>query len=157
MPTVKVETRLGIPVPAHIVWEAISDLSQWAQWNPTYPRAEGRLSIGAAISMDERLPGSSEAKRQDGVLIDWVPDAQLLWKLKPAGGVKTLRYVEIEKLSDDGVIFANGALLEGWRARFISKHARHALRQGFEAMNEAVKTRAEEMWRQARQDPTSRP
>ncbi len=154
MPTVRIEQRLGIAVPPHIIWEAISDLSQWAAWNPMYDRAEGRLSIGAPLSLEERLPGSDHARHIDAKLVDWVPDIQLLWQQKPSGGVKTLRYIEIEKLSDVGAIFANGAIMEGWGTRFVSRHARFALRDGLEAMNQAVKARAEEFWRRAGGHPT---
>lgn len=154
MPTVRIEHRLGIAAPDHVIWEAIADLSQWGSWNPTYPRAEGRLSIGGAIAMDERLPGSKQVKHIEATLVDWVPDAQLVWKLKPAGGVRTLRFIEIEKLSDVGCIFANGAIMDGWGARFISRHSRFQLRDGLEAMNEAVKLRAEEMWRRSGKAPT---
>jgi hypothetical protein len=154
MPTVRIEHRLGIAAPDHVIWEAIADLSQWASWNPTYPRAEGRLTIGGPISLDERLPGSKHIRRIDATIVDWVPDAQLVWKLKPAGGVRALRFLEIEKLSDVGAIFANGAILDGWRAGFVSRHDRFALRDGLEAMNEAVKRRAEEMWRRSGKAPT---
>lgn len=155
MAQVRIEHRLGINAPAHIIWEAVSDLGQWAVWNPTYPKASGRLSIGAPVALEERLPGEGHGRALQGSIVDWVPDMQLLVALKPAGGVKTLWFLEIDKLSDDGCIFASGAICDGWGARFISRHARHARRAGFEAMNEAVKTRAEEMWRRAGGNPIS--
>jgi hypothetical protein len=154
MPQVRIENRLGISAPAHIIWEAVCDLDQWSAWNPTYPKASGRLSIGAPVALDEKLPGSSHVTHLQGAVVDWVPDMQLLVALKPAGGVKALWFLEIDKLSDDGAIFASGVLLEGWRARFVSRHARYARRAGFEAMNAAVKARAEQMWRNARRTPT---
>jgi hypothetical protein len=155
MAQVRIEHRLGISAPAHIIWEAISDLGQWGAWNPTYPKVSGRLSIGAPIVLEEALPGEKQARQLQGSVVDWVPDMQLLVALKPTSGIRTLWYLEIDKLSDHGCIFASGAILEGWRARFVSRHERHARRAGFEAMNEAVKARAEEMWRRARGDPIS--
>ena len=47
----RIEDRIGIQAPAEVIWEIVHDLSRWHEWNPTYPRAAGRLRIGEVLSM----------------------------------------------------------------------------------------------------------
>jgi len=145
--SVKIEHRLGLPVPAEAIWAVISDFNHWSEWNPLYPRAEGVLRIGAPLSLDLALPG--QAVRQiKPVILDWVPNDQIHWRLSLAGGlVKTIRYLEIEKLSETGCIFSNGEFFRGPLAGFMPRRLKSAMRQGFASMGEALKRKAEASWR----------
>jgi hypothetical protein len=154
MPQDRIEHRLGIATPPDVIWGIISDLAGWSAWNPSYARASGRLSIGAPIALDATFPGV-KSMHSEGRIVDWVPDIQLLWRVKLPMFGRSLRYLEIEKLGDTNCIFANGEILEGFGARYVSQRQRAAAYRGFEAMNLAVKARAEQMWRAARQAPTS--
>lgn len=152
----RIEHRLGIPAPAHTVWRVISDLEQWARWNPLYPKAEGQLRIGGTLSVTEQLPGLPPEVITPKV-VDWVPDAQILWRMSQSYGlIKRLRYFEIEKLSEDGCIFANGEDWFGRLARYVSPARRRAMREGFAALGEAVRERALDLWREEQAAPTSR-
>lgn len=153
MPTVRIENRLGVAAPAHVVWEAMADLERWGEWNPSYAKAAGRMAIGAQITLDATFPDVAP-ERTVGTIVDWVPDAQLLWKRKRGFMASSLRYVEIDKLSDHGCILANGEIIEGFGARFVPGRERRAAYRAFEAMNEALKVRAEAMWREAGANPT---
>jgi len=151
----RIEHRLGIPAPAHVVWQALSDLAAWEQWNPIYPKAVGRLTIGGRLEITEALPGC-EPVQITPTVVDWVPDAQILWRMSQSWGfLKRLRYFEIDALSDEGCIFANGEDWYGRPARYVTVAQRRAMREGFEALSEALKARALAIWRQARAAPTS--
>ncbi len=108
-----------------------------------YPTAAGTLRIGAKLSLTEAIPGQPRDQIAPEV-VDWVPDSQILWRDKTLGGlVKRLRYLEIEKLTDDGCIFSNGEVYEGLGVRFMSKGLKSALRRGFTELGEALKARVE--------------
>jgi hypothetical protein len=108
-----------------------------------YPQAAGKLRIGAKLTLTEAVPGQPQDQIAPEV-VDWVPDSQILWRDKTLGGlVKRLRYLEIEKLTDEGCIFANGELYEGFGVRFMSKGLRSALRRGFTDLGEALKATVE--------------
>jgi hypothetical protein len=144
---VKIEHRLGLPVPPEAIWSVIADLERWSEWNPLYPRAEGVLRIGAPLSLDLALPGRPVQVIKP-VILDWVPNDQIHWRLSLAGGlVKTIRYLEIEKLSDTGCIFANGELFDGPLGPFAARRMGASIRAGFKAMGEAVKERVMATWR----------
>ena len=140
---VKIEHRIGIPAPAEAIWEVLSDISSWSSWNPLYTRANGALRIGAVLDLEVAAPG--QAKRDiHPVIADWVPNDQIHWNLRMFGGlVKTIRYLEIEQLTETGCIFTNGELFDGVLGPSIAKRMRPALRAGFAAMGEALKARVE--------------
>ena len=137
----RVEHRIGVAAPPEAIWDVLADLSGWTGWNPLYPRAEGRLLIDARLSLDQQLQGEA-ARRIEAQVIDWVPNSQIHWREKGFLQSAT-RYLEIEKLTEEGCIFSNGVLVEGPLARSATRRAKSRLRAGFTAMGEALKTRVE--------------
>ena len=144
---VTIEHRIGVQAPPEAIWAVISDIPGWTHWNPLYPRAEGTLRIGSKLNLDLALAGRKVQTIQP-VILDWIPNEQIHWRLTAAGGlVKTTRFLEIEKLTDSGCIFANGEVFDGLLGPAAVRSLRHKIRSGFAAMNEAVKIRAESGWR----------
>ena len=151
---VKIEHRLGIQAPPDAIWAVIADIAGWPAWNPLYPRAEGVLRIGAPLVLDVALPGQ-KVRTIRPTVSDWVPNEQILWRLSMFGGLVTsTRYLEIEQLIDTGCIFSNGEMVEGLLGPRVARRMRGALRAGFGAMGEAVKTRVEATWRPMPAPPT---
>ena len=151
----RIEHRLGIPAPAPVIWQVLSDLQGWSGWNPLYPRCEGRLRIGDQLTITEQLP-SLEPQTITPVVVDWVPDAQIIWRTTQTFGfLQRIRYFEIDALADEGCIFSNGEDWYGRPARYVKPETRRAMRKGFEAMGEALKARALAVWREAGGTPTS--
>ncbi len=147
MAALKLEHRLGIQAPAEAIWAVIADIERWAEWNPLYPRAAGVIRIGSPLELELKLEGQPPRMIRP-VVLDWVPNEQLLWRLRMFGGlIRTTRYIEIERLADTGSIFSNGELFEGPMGGAVPKATRRAIRAGFAAMGEAVKARVEATWR----------
>lgn len=140
----RVQYRIGVAAPAFAVWDVISDLEAWGDWNPLYPEAEGRLSIGALVSLRRTTGGKSE--RQEVRIVDWVPNAQIVWKRDIAPFARSLSYLEIEPLSERGCILAVGEIFEGFIGEMVGKQSRRPLMSGFSALCEAAKARAEATW-----------
>jgi hypothetical protein len=142
---IRIEHRIGVAAPAEVIWEVLSDLSAWPEWNPMYPKVEGELRIGAALALTERVAEREQAIKAG--VVDWVPDSQILWRSTRLGGwVKRLRYLEIDVLAETGCIFSNGEIWEGRYAGYAMTGGRGAYRRAFEALGEALKTRVEEVW-----------
>ncbi len=143
----KIEHRLGIQAPAEQIWAVIVDVAGWEAWNPLYPKARGVIRIGAPLTLELALPGSPPRTIQP-VVVDWVPNEQIHWKLNAVAGlVRTTRYFEIEVLTETGCVFSNGEVFEGLLGPTLGRRMRPALRSGFAAMGEAVKARVEARWR----------
>ena len=146
----RLEHRIGIAAPASEVWAVVSDLARYGEWNPVYPVIEARLSIGAPVRFELHLP-KKPVQTFTGVIVDWVPNAQLVWALKLMGGlVRTTRYTEIEALTDDNCILSNGEIFDGLGARLMPKADRRTLKRAFEIVNEAAKARVEDARREGR-------
>ena len=147
---VRVEHRIGVQAPADVVWDIVYDLDRWNEWNPTYPQAAGEVRIGNVLTLTLALPGQPVQELKPRVL-DWVPNEQLHWQLSMMGGlIKTLRYIEITPLTELACIVDNGEFFGGLMGPSLGKRMGRTVRRGFEAMNEAQKTRAEAEWAKQR-------
>lgn len=143
----KIEHRVGVQTPAEVVWPIISDIAGWKDWNPLYPKAEGMLGFESVLTLELALPGEKPRTIRP-VVVDWTPGEQIIWRLSLFGGlIRSVRYFEIEKLTDTGCIFSNGEIFEGPLQGFIPKKLRRTIKAGFTAMGEAVRDRAEAAWK----------
>ena len=142
----RVEDRIGVQAPPEVIWEVLYDLEHWVDWNPTYEYKSGRIGIGEILTLTLKLPGQPDQELKARVA-EWVPGEQLHWELSLLGGmIKTLRYIEIDKLADGACVVDNGELFRGFMGPSLGKRMAGPVRRGFHAMNEALKTRAEEIW-----------
>lgn len=155
--SIKIEHRIGIRAPADTIWELIYDVASWPEWNPLYPRAEGQVRIGGKLALVHGLPMPGPSVIEPTVL-DWVPREQLHWRRTLASGfIKTIRYVEIETLTESGCIVSNGELFEGSLVPYVLRGKGGTIRRAFAAMNEALKETAEARWRAGAASTTSEP
>ncbi len=143
---VKLERRIGIQAPDEIVWELLSDVPGWATWNPLYPRAEGVIRIGNRWSLDLALP-DQPLRTINPVILDWAPYDHIHWRLDMMRGwARTVRFLEIEKMGEENVIFNNGEIFEGLLGPSVARRLRRPILDGFEALNVALKAKAEAIW-----------
>ena len=144
---VKLEHRIGVQAPAEVIWESLFDVPGWPAWNPIYPKAGGIIRIGAQLDLELAMPGLAPQQIRP-VIVDWVPEDRIHWTTRSTYGlVKTIRYLEIEALSETGCIFSNGEIYEGFMGQRIANRDRRAIRAGFAALGEALQQRAEAAWR----------
>jgi len=95
------------------------------------------------LSLTLALPGQAPRQIQP-VVLEWVPNEQLHWKLSMMGGlVKTVRYIEIEQLAEASCIVSNGEIFGGLMGPSAAKQMGRAIHRGFKEMNEALKKAAE--------------
>ena len=143
----RIEHRIGIQAPKEVIWALISDLDRWSEWNPLYTQASGRIALGETLNLTLALPG--EAPRTIAPKVtDWEPDAQIVWRLDLMPMfAHTVRYLEIEALSDTGCVFNNGEFFHGMIGERAGRSKRRVIHEGFTALGEAVKARSEAAWR----------
>lgn len=151
----RVQSRIGVAAPASAVWSVLADLEAWGAWNPFYIEAEGRLSIGSLLTLRRVLHGKGE--RLEVRLVDWVPNAQIVWQRSIAPFARTLGYIEIEPLSERGCILSAGEIFDGRLGRLIGKRHRRVLTAGLQGLCEGAKARAEATWDGVPDDPVPPP
>ncbi len=151
----RVEHRIGIQAPPEVIWEILYDIEHWADWNPFYVQAKGQVRIGAELELTMVL-GDGAPTVIKPVVLEWVPNDQIHWRLKMMGGlVATTRFLEIEQLEGAGCIFSNGEIFGGLLGPTVAKRMGRKVYRGFQAMNEALKARAEAAWHAQGGAPTS--
>ena len=144
----KIEHRLGVKAPAGIVWEILADVQAWPQWSTLYSKASGVIGFGERLKLEVSLPGQAP-QAIEPVIFEWEPHEVIHWKLKSmAGLIENVRFLEVEALSETGCIFSNGEIYGGLMgpSRAAIKQ-RSVIRQGFQALGEAMRDRAEALWR----------
>ena len=144
----KIEHRIGVSAPAAVVWEIISDVAGWPQWSGMYPKAAGKVGFGERLTLTLALAGRPEREIKP-VVFDWAPDEAIHWRMRYYGGLAWgVRFLEIETMSDTGCIFSNGEIFGGFLGPDLVRSIRKPLRAGLTALGEAVKERAESLWRE---------
>lgn len=143
MPTI--ETQIVIEASAGKVWGILTDFPAMPDWNPFIRKISGSPAPGGRLSVEIEPPGQSAMTFQPTVLVA-SPDAELRWLgtimgrwvfagehyfiLEPMG-LRTTRFTHGERFSGLlGPLLMRGRMLE-------------ATKQGFSAMNGALKRRAE--------------
>jgi hypothetical protein len=141
-----IETATNIRAPAARIWCILTDFSAYPAWNPFITAAEGELRPGARLKITIAPPGHRPMTFRPVVLVV-TPDYELRWLgrlLMPglfdgehAFGLEqqaeTCRFLHAERFSGLLLLLLGEGLFE-------------ATRQGFEAMNAALKQRAETSW-----------
>ena len=81
------------------------------------------------------------------MILDWAPYDHIHWRHDMLRGwARTVRYLEIEKMGEENVIFSNGEIFDGLLGPTIARRMRRKLLDGFEAMNDVLKARSEALW-----------
>ena len=140
---------MGVKAPASIVWEILADVAGWPNWSTLYSRASGVIGYGERLKLELVLPGQAPVAIEP-VIFEWEPHEAIHWRTKAmAGLIDNVRFLEVESLSEAGCIFSNGEIFGGFMgpSREAVKQ-RSALRRGFTALGEAMRERAEALWRE---------
>lgn len=140
-----IHTEIGILAPAERVWSVLIDTDRWAEWNP-FAAVTGRIAPGERLVVTLTPPGKSAMQFKPTVIrVD--PGRELRWlgHLGVRGlfdGEHGFRVVP----EDPGRCrFEQFEMFKGLLAAPILWMAGKATRQGFEAMNRALKQRVESM------------
>ena len=138
-----IHTEIGIGASAGKVWDILVATDKWPEWNP-FARASGRLQVGERLEVQIRPPGKSAMTfRPTVVKLD--PGRELRWlgHLAAQGifdGEHGFRVVP----EDVGRCrFEQFETFRGLLAGPILWMAEGPTRAGFEAMNRALKAKAE--------------
>jgi len=138
-----IHTEIGISAPATRVWDILMATAQWAEWNP-FARVSGRLAVGGRLDVEISPPGKKPMKFTPTVV-----------KLEPGRELRWLGHLGFPGIFDGEhafrVVPENGSrcrfeqfeAFSGLLAGPILWLAGDATKRGFEAMNRALKVKAE--------------
>jgi hypothetical protein len=126
------------------VWHVLTDFAAYPDWNPFIPRLAGSPAVG--VSLDARItpPGGRGMRFRPTVLMA-DPGRELRWlgHLLIPGLFDGEHAFRIEELAPGRSRFVQEERFTGILAPVLLRLAAGRTRQGFEAMNGALKRRAE--------------
>lgn len=136
-------SSVEIRAPAARVWQILTDFASYPEWNPFITSANGEPERGATLRIRVEPPDGRAMSFSPRVL-EAEPERELRWLgslLVPRlfDGEHSLR---IEPLGDERVRFVQSERFSGVLVPLFGGTLEKT-RRGFEAMNEALKRRAE--------------
>jgi hypothetical protein len=140
------ETQIEIEASAERVWSLLIDFPAHARWNPFVRTIEGSLEVGKSLKVFIQPPGAN-GMRFRPKLLEVRPNRELRWKGKflLPGLFDGEHYFVVENRPQGGVIFRQGEIFSGILVPLFRNSLDGATKQGFVAMNEAIKREAEKL------------
>ncbi len=130
--------------PLERVWSLLIDFESYSRWNPFIRSIEGTPEVSQSLKVFIQPPGSNGMRFRPNVLAV-EPNRELRWKgmfLLP-GLFDGEHYFRLERKPEGGLTFHQGETFDGVLVPLFARSLDGATRQGFVAMNEALKKEAE--------------
>lgn len=138
-----IRTDIHIDAPPERVWQILTDFVRYPAWNPLIPRAEGEVREGARLTVRIELPDGPRMTIRP-TLLRVEPGRALGWK----GRLFVPKLFDGEHLfelhaANGGTRFVHREHFSGLLVPLVWGTMEAPTRQGFVAMNEALKQEAE--------------
>ena len=136
---------IDIDADPELVWQVLTDLAAYPEWNPFILRAEGRVQIGARLILRMRPVGGRAATFRPTVVEADEP-TQVRWRGR-LGLPKVLdadHEFRIEALPDGRSRLTQDEHFSGVLVPFVAASLERRTLPAFAAMNAALRERAEE-------------
>ena len=140
-----IETQIVIEAPAGKVWGILTDFPAMPAWNPFIRKISGSPTRGGRLTVEIELPGQSAMTFTPTVLVA-APDAELRWLGTVIGPwiFAGEHYFVLEPMGPRTTRFTHGERFSGLLGPLLMRgRMLEATKQGFCAMNDALKRRAE--------------
>jgi hypothetical protein len=139
----EIRTEIDIRASANRVWEVLTDLERYSEWNPFITRAGGDLREGGRLRIRIEPPGKRPMHFRP--IVKRLEKARMLrWRgrfLVP--GLFTGEHTFELEPGPDGVRLVQSERFSGVLVPLTWKVMEPAVRTGFSGMNQELKSRAE--------------
>lgn len=141
----ELHTEIDIAATPELVWQVLTDLEQYSDWNPFITSSLGKTDVGEKLVNRMEAPGGKPMTFKPRVtVVDKVETFEWLGKLGFSGMFDGRHRFEVEA-SPTGTKFTQSESLDGILVRFLRKTLDTQTKAGFEEMNVALKARAESL------------
>lgn len=141
--TEKIETAIEIKASPERVWDVLTDLARYSEWNPMIREASGDIRQGTRLRVFFN-PAGTRGKTFRPKLITVTANRELRWQGQP--GVPALlesEHIFIIEHQSGGVRLVHDMIFYGLLIPLARKMFGKAVRGPFNDMNRALKERAE--------------
>lgn len=141
----ELRTEIEIQAPAERVWQLLTDFARFPQWNPFIRRASGEVKTGTRLEVHIQPSGARGMTFRPRVLkAERNRELRWLGRLLIPGLFDGEHIFTIEPLGEDRVRFVQREVFTGLLVPLFARGLDSDTRRGFEEMNSALKTRAEQ-------------
>lgn len=140
-----IDSTVEINAPAETVWQVITDLPRYGEWNPFCLAASSSLQPGDTIEMTVQL--TARPQQVIEVMREFVPGRRFAYSMKPApmGALSSLRSHDVEPLGPGRARYRSYFQLKGWLMPLVRALLGRKLEHGFGGMTTAVARRSEQL------------
>ena len=144
MPLV-IEHVLDIDAPPAVVWQVLTDLPRYGEWNPFVIECRSTLVPGEPIDLRVRLRAKPQDQRE--WMVEMEAGKAFAYRMKPfpLGALASRRSHQLEALADGRTRYRSHMELSGWLMPLVRTLLGANLQRGFSEMSEAVRSRAEQL------------
>ena len=141
----RIETEIEIAAPASLVWNALVDFEHYSAWNSFIRRISGTPTVGARLEVTIQPPGQTAMTFRPIVLkADVQRELRWLGTLGIRGLFDGEHSFVLDPRGTESVVLRHSEIFRGLLVPIFAKRLRTSTKAGFEAMNRALKQRAEE-------------
>jgi hypothetical protein len=139
----ELRTEIEIQASPEKVWQILTNLDKWPEWNPFIHHAIGKAQVGGAVDITFRS-GSKEMTLHCTV-VKAEPNRELCWKYHVVlpGLFRGEHSFVIEPIGNNRVRLVDREIFSGLLVPLQAKDIDTHSRCGFEEMDQALKARAE--------------
>jgi len=137
--------RVEIDAPASLVWEVLTDIGRYGEWNSFCPRIDSTLTLGEPVHMHISVPGRADTMLVSETLVAFEPQRLLSWEMRPSAHNKDAarRDQYIEPLGENRCAYVTTDIFLGVNADTIMQTQGPWVKQAFDTVAREVKQRAE--------------
>jgi hypothetical protein len=141
----EISYSIYISAPAARVWEILADFPAYPSWNPFIRSISGAQSAGSRLKVSIQPQGGKPMTLSPTVL-NFSPTKEFRWKgqLLVPGVFDGEHYFQLSDASPGSTRLTHGEIFSGFLIPLVFRGAlRGGTERGFQAMNQALKQRAE--------------
>ena len=140
----QLHTEIEIEAPTEVVWDVLTDLEQYADWNPFIVEAAGSATVGERLTNRLQPPGGKAMTFRPTVTeVEKHRSFEWLGRLGLPGIFDGRHRFELRSTPADGTALVHTEQFTGVLVPFMKSSLDTNTAAGFDAMNTALKARAE--------------
>lgn len=140
----ELHTQIDIDATPEAVWNVLTDLDHYSDWNPFIVEASGDVAVGNKLTNRMQAPGGKAMTIKPAVTaVEPAQTFEWLGHLGVRGVFDGRHRFELQATPAGGTRVMHNEEFQGVLVRFMRKTLDNQTKSGFEVMNVALKNRAE--------------
>jgi hypothetical protein len=139
-------SQINIDAPPVRVWQVLTDLSAYPDWNPFIVRAEGRVDVGSRLTL-RMQPAGGRPMTLKPTVVEAVEGSSLRWRgtVGIPGLLDAEHVFRLTERNGSGSTLHQDEHFHGLLVPLMTRSLHRKTLPAFVAMNEALRLRAEQV------------